>query len=73
MLKQAYASVELDVAEKVAAVAMPANVKAVVAVPDAKSSADVQVHVNAASDVLDHLLVNANPIAQAANEKNISA
>jgi hypothetical protein len=37
--------VELDVAEKVAVVAMPANVKAVVAVPDAKSSADVQVSV----------------------------
>ena len=73
MLKQAYASVELDVAEKVAVVAMPANVKAVVAVPDAKSSADVQVHVNAVSDVLDHLLVNANPIAQPANEKNMSA
>ena len=36
---------ELDVAEKVAVVAMPANVKAVVAVPDAKSSADVQVNV----------------------------
>ena len=64
---------ELDVAEKVAVVAMPANVKAVVAVPDAKSSADVQVHVNAVSDVLDHLLVNANPIAQPANEKNMSA
>ena len=73
MLKQAYAFVELDVAEKVAVVAMPANVKAVVAVPDAKSSADVQVHVNAVSDVLDHLLVNANPIAQPANEKNMSA
>jgi hypothetical protein len=40
-----YASVELDVAEKVAVVAMPAHVNAVVAVPDAKSSADVQVNV----------------------------
>jgi len=35
----------MDVAEKVAFVAMPANVKAVVAVPDAKSSANVQVNV----------------------------
>jgi len=36
--------VELDVAEKVAVVAMPANVKVVVAVPVAKSFANVQVN-----------------------------